>query len=126
MKLGIVLFCSVVLFFGKVKPQASHLGGCPLVKPLDDLNIQDFSGKWFEILKYSSIFMKGKCITFDVSLVSERNVSITMNQKINNDFFNVTQYGVVESAAVWTFKFRTKVSKLENKYCIHVQVYDIL
>jgi lipocalin len=112
-KSTLVLVYSVAFILGKVKLQVSHLGGCPTVRSLEGFNIEDFSGKWYEIMRYSSIFIKGKCNTFDVTLVSERNVSMTLSQKVNNEFANVTQYGVIESSAVWLFTLKTFASKLK-------------
>lgn len=105
------LIIVLISLFERYNCQVSRIGGCPVVTPLSNISLGDFSGKWFDVAKYSSYFVKGKCVSMDITVVSEKNVSIILNQVMDNQLHNFTHCVNADSPGLWSFEVETTFSK---------------
>src|SRR4051812_4322281 len=85
--------------------QTLHFGRCPFVQHLTSFQVGNFTGKWFEIMKYKSIFVKGKCISYGVTVADEKQIEMSLSQVQNGELWSESRKGIIVEPGIWRFKF---------------------
>lgn len=98
-----VLIISILIKF-TVSIETSF-GGCPKTTPLVGPELENLSGKWYDIAKHQSIFIKGKCMSFDVNITSDKQVTITSNETHSDGVYVITRQGSIEPSGALEFCF---------------------
>jgi len=94
----------IAAFAGIANAQVPHFGKCPEIQTMRNVSLTELTGRWFEIMKYKSLFIKGKCITLDITEVDERNVSVTIKQRLGDE---VDEHEIsigADDQNVWSFE----------------------
>ncbi|KAG5675512.1 hypothetical protein PVAND_005408 [Polypedilum vanderplanki] len=111
----------VLIIFGSFLIKSSialeyNFGSCPKVKPIESESIGNFTGKWYDVWKYTSMFMKSKCMRMDIEATSDSTVSITTTEVKNGQVITGTREGEIESNGAVEFNFT--FLKLKVKFYI--------
>lgn len=109
--LRFLLFLLISVLKHPSKSQVTHFGSCPSIHPLTSLDVEKFSGKWFEIMKFDSIFVKGKCVSFNVKVINDTQIDMSLNQFIDNRTSTDTRRATVVASGVWSLQFDTILSE---------------
>ncbi|CAG9797460.1 unnamed protein product [Chironomus riparius] len=83
----------------------THFGSCPHVSPRSNITIGNISGIWYDIMKYQSIFAKGRCISFNIHDIPNNIISITVSEQNDGEIENSTRRGKVHSDGSFEFSF---------------------
>jgi lipocalin len=114
MKVSIVL---VIFLIELVLAVEYHFGSCPKVKPVQVKSMENLTGKWYDVYKYQSMFVKGKCMSFEVEAsTSNTTVLITSTEIKHGEVINATRTGVIDENGALEFQFT--FLKLSAKFYI--------
>lgn len=83
----------------------AHFGSCPTVRSIELTFKDKLAGTWYDILKYQSIFIRGKCMSFDVKESAINEVIITSNEYYDGESVNSTRNGKVYNDGSFEFDF---------------------
>ena len=83
----------------------THFGSCPKVSPKKDLFAGNFSGIWYDVMKYQSIFAKGNCISFNIQEMPHNTVRITTSRHNDGEIEEKTRSGKVHHDGSFEFSF---------------------
>jgi lipocalin len=80
-------------------------GGCPRIRPLTGSELDGMNGTWYDIKKHPSIFIKGKCMTIDVNVTSQKTISIVQGEFKSGEYYNMTRRGKIDDSGAMEFEF---------------------
>ena len=88
--------------------QVTGLGPCPVVKPVENFNVNKYTGLWYEFQKYPNFFSRGaKCITATYQLLNDGNVSVFNQQVVNGAADGIKGYASLVSSGLLSVSFPT-------------------
>lgn len=99
----------------------THFGSCPQITPRSNLITGNLTGTWYDVIKYQSMFAKGKCISFNVHNITNNMVNIATTEQNNEEIDTTTRSGKVHNDGSFEFsftflKFSAKFYILETDY----------
>lgn len=108
-----ILFIVLLLstFQSQAEAQEAHFGSCPTVQSHTGFEMQNFTGKWFEIMKFDSVFERGKCTSFNVKIIDDKHINMSLSQVLNKELSIESRQATVEKSGAYLFKFYTVVSE---------------
>lgn len=72
----------VAVFASKAASQITGFGQCPQVYPVQNFDVVNYSGRWYEIRAYRNLFeILSSCVTADYGLNSDGSVSVVNSLK---------------------------------------------
>jgi lipocalin len=101
----VVVIVITLFLFQNALAVEYNFGGCPKVQPLHVSAMENFTGVWYDVMKYSSMFVKGKCMSFDVEEKSNTTIEITSSEINNGEMINVTRTGAIDESGGLEFNF---------------------
>lgn len=103
--------------------QIVNSGGCPPVTPIQNFDIQRFSGQWYEISKYPFYFANGRCVVANYFIDARNNINITVNFMVNKQKKTIQQYASLRgTSGLWNFTIPSL--KVESQYAIIATDYS--
>jgi len=91
MRMKLFFFIAILIKFSSCIE--SHFGSCPHVTPKSNVIIGNLSGTWYDIMKYQSIFARGKCISFNIHDMPHNVLVITTTEYSDGEQENSTRDG---------------------------------
>lgn len=91
--------------------------GCPIVvNPMQNFDVQQFSGVWYEIQKYSSQFDGGKCVSVNFGSIQRRvnqtTITISYSQRIGSRISQFNQNATVRQMnSVWSVRYNRSIDR---------------
>ena len=88
--------------------QVTGLGPCPVVKPVENFDVNRYIGLWYEFQKYPNFFSRGaKCVTATYQLLGNGNVSVLNQQIVNGAPDKIEGYASLVSSGLLSVSFPT-------------------
>lgn len=104
-KMKVVLIIFVIFLIKSSLAVEYHFGSCPKVRPLEVESINNFTGKWYDVMKYTSMFMKSKCMRMNIETTSDSSVLITTTEVKKGKVIEGTREGQINSNGAFEFNF---------------------
>ncbi|KAG5675511.1 hypothetical protein PVAND_005407 [Polypedilum vanderplanki] len=84
MKIILLVFLFPIVI--SIQNDSPSIKGCPKLKLMqNEISLNQITGKWFEISKYSSSFNTGNCIFINLTLSANQTALFSYSQRFIND-----------------------------------------
>lgn len=99
------VLCFVFLLINFSLAFEYHFGSCPSVSTVSRKSMTQLTGRWFDAMRYTTVFIKGKCLTFEVVLTSNTTVTIISSEIKDGEPLIASREASLDSDGGLEFKF---------------------
>lgn len=119
----------IVACFHKSSSQVSKIGSCPSnIKPVAGFKASDFKGDWYEVQRYPSVQIMGRCVSINYTPTENTcRIKTTQTMPGMNSTTSESSYSYEKNIGKWNYMMNLGLGKqISNKKKLFLFIQAII